>query len=168
MIIDAYCRIRTIDNTIPDEVLDFMKDCALKKLERQKSDSENFLLKDINQSAEIIYKNNAEKGFWDSQRNVGEMLMLITSELGEAMEAHRKGKFANWQLFDRELISNLPINSFEFSFQKHIKDTFEDEVADAIIRLLDMAGGLKIDLEKHINKKVLFNLTRPKHHGKNY
>jgi hypothetical protein len=28
-IIDAYCRIRTIDNTIPDDVLDFMKQSAL-------------------------------------------------------------------------------------------------------------------------------------------
>lgn len=33
-IIDAYCRIRTIDNTISDEVLDFMKDAAIEKLER--------------------------------------------------------------------------------------------------------------------------------------
>jgi hypothetical protein len=32
MIIDAYCRIRTIDNTIPDDVLDFMKDAAIEKL----------------------------------------------------------------------------------------------------------------------------------------
>jgi riboflavin synthase alpha subunit len=32
-IIDAYCRIRMIDNTIPDEVLDFMKNAALEKLE---------------------------------------------------------------------------------------------------------------------------------------
>lgn len=32
MIRDAYCRIRTIDQTIPDDVLDFMKDAALEKL----------------------------------------------------------------------------------------------------------------------------------------
>ncbi len=31
-IIDAYCRIRTIDNTIPDDVLDFMKSAAIEKL----------------------------------------------------------------------------------------------------------------------------------------
>ena len=31
-IINAYCKIRTIDQTIPDEVLDFMKDAALSKL----------------------------------------------------------------------------------------------------------------------------------------
>lgn len=34
MIIDAYCRIRTIDNTIPDDVLDFMKDAAIEKLRK--------------------------------------------------------------------------------------------------------------------------------------
>ena len=33
-IIDAYCRIRTIDNTIPDDVLDFMKDAAIEKIEQ--------------------------------------------------------------------------------------------------------------------------------------
>lgn len=34
MIRDAYCRIRTIDNSIPDDVLDFMKDAAIEKLHR--------------------------------------------------------------------------------------------------------------------------------------
>jgi len=38
MIIDAYCRIRKIDQAIPDEVLDFMKDSAIEKL-RVKVDS---------------------------------------------------------------------------------------------------------------------------------
>lgn len=34
-IINAYCRIRTIDHTIPDDVLDFMKYASLKVLEEQ-------------------------------------------------------------------------------------------------------------------------------------
>lgn len=34
MIIDAYCHIRTIDQSIPDEVLDFMKDAAIEKLDK--------------------------------------------------------------------------------------------------------------------------------------
>lgn len=33
-IIDAYLRIRKIDNTIPDDVLDFMKDCAIEMLDK--------------------------------------------------------------------------------------------------------------------------------------
>ena len=34
MIIDAYCRIRTIDQTIPDDVLDFMKNASIEKLNK--------------------------------------------------------------------------------------------------------------------------------------
>ncbi len=34
MIRDAYCKIRTIDNTIPDDVLDFMLEASLQKLEK--------------------------------------------------------------------------------------------------------------------------------------
>jgi hypothetical protein len=34
MIRDAWARIRTIDNTIPDDVLDFMKDAAIEKIKR--------------------------------------------------------------------------------------------------------------------------------------
>ena len=35
MIRDAYIRIRTIDQTIPDDVLDFMKDSAIDALNKQ-------------------------------------------------------------------------------------------------------------------------------------
>lgn len=46
MIIDAYCRIRTINNTIPDDVLDFMKDAAIEKL-RKHDDSNCYTLQDM-------------------------------------------------------------------------------------------------------------------------
>ena len=39
-IIDAYCKIRKIDNTIPDEVLDFMKESALKRLREADKEEE--------------------------------------------------------------------------------------------------------------------------------
>ena len=119
------------------------------------------------------------KGFWDNPRNVGEMLMLITSELGEAMEAHRKGKFANWEHFEKiksksesdfnHLYHNENFESRQkVAFEHAIKDSFEDEIADAVIRLFDLVGGLNIDLEKHINEKLKYNKTRDKFHGKNY
>jgi NTP pyrophosphatase (non-canonical NTP hydrolase) len=114
----------------------------------------------LNKSAQTIYENNKSKGFWDNERNVGELLMLVTSELGEAMEAHRKGNFTPG-LFKGS--SHTPA-----AFEANIKDTFEDEIADAVIRLLDLAAGLKIDLEWHIRSKVEYNLSRPKLHGKKY
>lgn len=117
-------------------------------------------LKKMNELAKKVYLANQKKGFWDSERNVGEMLMLVTSELGEAMEAHRKGKFSNLQNFNE--------NDFKNSFENEIKDSFEDEIGDAIIRLLDMCGGLNIDIERHIELKLKYNATRPKLHGKKY
>ena len=80
-----------------------------------------------------------------SQRNVGELLMLIVSELGEALEALRKGKFGLEQ-----------------------KDTFEDEIADTFIRLGDLSGGLKIDVVKQILWMMNYNKNRERLHGKKF
>lgn len=44
MIRDAYCKISTIDQTIPDDVLDFMKDAAIEKL---KQVNNNIVLADV-------------------------------------------------------------------------------------------------------------------------
>ena len=112
----------------------------------------------LNELAEEIYQNNKEKGFWDNERNVGEMLMLVTSELGEAMEAHRKGRFANLEAYEE----------FSENFEDAIKDTFEDEIADSVIRLLDMCGGLGIDIDTHVRLKLEYNKTRERLHGKKY
>ena len=112
----------------------------------------------LNELAQEIYQNNKEKGFWDKERNVGEMLMLVTSELGEAMEAHRKGRFANLEAYEE----------FSEDFDDAIKDTFEDEIADSVIRLLDMCGGLGIDIDTHIRLKLEYNKTRERLHGKKY
>lgn len=57
------------------------------------------------------------------QRNVGELLMLAVSELAEALEGHRKN------LQD----DKLPHRSM-----------FEVEIADCMIRLLDIAGGFEV------------------------
>lgn len=123
--------------------------------------------KDLNFLSKSIYKANKEKGFWDKERNVGELLMLITSELGEAMEAHRKGKFANRRLYEAIDPTNRP-NHDIFSFRSTIKDSFEDEIADTLIRLLDLCGGLGIDIAWHVENKLKYNKTRERLHGKKY
>lgn len=78
------------------------------------------------------------KGFWDEKRNVGEALMLVVTELAEAMEAHRKQD----------------------------ADNFKEELADTFIRLFDLCGGLGIDVEGEILKKCEKNKQRPYKHGK--
>jgi NTP pyrophosphatase (non-canonical NTP hydrolase) len=116
-----------------------------------------------------IHQVNVENGFWDGgDRNVGEMLMLVVSELGEAIEAHRKGKSANLFAFDARSIDRTESADFQIDFQECVKDSFEDEVADAVIRIMDMCEGLGIDLERHIDLKLEYNRTRPYKHGKKY
>ena len=79
-----------------------------------------------------------EKGFWDKERNMGEALMLIVTELAEAMEAYR--------IQDKE--------------------NFREELADTFIRLLDLCGGYDIDITSEIAKKSEKNKNRPYKHGK--
>jgi len=135
----------------------------------------------INHLSNDIYKANKEKGFWpeDNKRNIGEMLMLVVSELGEAIEAHRKGRMCRVDIADCENIEYTDeygehdvqniIYTFDIDFFKeNVKDTFEDEIADAFIRLFDMCGGLNIDIYKHIMFKLQYNKTREKLHGKQY
>lgn len=89
------------------------------------------------------------------ERNVGEMLMLTVSELAEAMEGHRKN------LRDDKL-PHRPM--------------LEVELADALIRVCDMAAGLGLDLAGAVAEKLEFNAHRIDHtrearlgeHGKKY
>jgi len=102
-------------------------------------------MQSLNDWIDYCHKTARSKGFWDQERNVGEMLMLVVSELGEAIEAHRSGKHG-----------------------LETKDTFEDEIADTVIRIFDMCGGLGIDLEKQMAWKMNFNSQREAKHGKKY
>ena len=92
----------------------------------------------LNELCQLCHSIAKEKGFWDEERNIGEALMLVVTELAEAMEGYRH--------------------------QDH--DNFREELADSFIRLLDLCGGLKIDIEAEIDKKVQVNKKRPYKHGK--
>ena len=88
------------------------------------------------------------------QRNLSELLMLVVSELGEACEALRK---------DSRQCKAEECKKGDWRWQK---DTFEDELADAIIRICDLAESEGIDLEWQIKQKLAYNKTRPTKHGK--
>ena len=103
-----------------------------------------------------------------------EKISLITSELGEATEAMRLGKFCELKDDGFDNINNLLLeeNAGEFKYQgayrTHIKDTFEDEIADSFIRLFDLCYKMDIDIEKFIDMKMKYNKTRDVKHGKKF
>ena len=120
----------------------------------------------IHNLVKIAHSAAQEKGFWDGGgHNISEKLMLIVSELGEAQEALRKDKHTDPG--EIALVEGAE-DTFVEDFQTIVKDTFEDELADAVIRIADLAGHLRIDLEKHVELKLRYNKTRPHKHGKKF
>lgn len=121
----------------------------------------------VNDIKDEIFENNKAKGFWDEERNKGEILMLITSELAEALEADRAGRYAGPEALDA-VEAAFGSDDYPDVFRANVKDTFEDELADALIRILDTAAGFGIDIERHVRAKLEYNKTRAKRHGKKY
>ncbi len=80
------------------------------------------------------------------ERNKGELLMLIVSEIAEAMEGERK------DLMDDKL--------------PHRKMA-EVELVDALIRIFDYAGAHRYDLQGAFNEKMAYNAKRADHRPEN-
>ena len=82
--------------------------------------------------------NVTEAGDWrKTPYKVPAILALIHSEVSEALEAFRA--------------NNL--------------DNFGEELADVLIRVLDCAPGLGIDIEGAVRAKLAYNKTRGHRHG---
>lgn len=127
----------------------------------------------LNDAAKQIHEDAKRKGFWDSERETGTLLMLCVSELAEALEADRKDRYADLQAYEEcekadDILEGDREAYMVSSFQSLIKDTFEDELADTVIRILDLCGARWIDIEKHINLKLKYNRSRERMHGKAY
>lgn len=82
------------------------------------------------------YKIACDHGFHDEEHSERHYLCLVITELGEAVEADRKGRHADLVTFNSHTKRN-----WSYCFEIYIKDTVEDELADAAIRILDLAGA---------------------------
>lgn len=104
----------------------------------------------LNEFAKEVYEGNIKAGWWKvdpttgdiAPRNIGELLMLVVSEVSEGMEGARKN------LMDDKL--------------PHRK-MLEVELADAVIRIADIAGHYGFDLDGAIAEKREFNANREDH-----
>lgn len=107
----------------------------------------------LNELRDRAYKTACEHGFHDKELSNEHCLCLVISELMEAVEADRKGKLGKKCKSRFEMKYNRysalvgEEKRFKCSFEKHIKDSLPDELSDAVIRLLDIAGLRGISLE---------------------
>jgi NTP pyrophosphatase (non-canonical NTP hydrolase) len=102
---------------------------------------------DLNNLGSLVHQANAK--WWQDlktgqpiERNKGEMLMLMVSEIAEAMEGIRK------DLMDDKLPNRKMV---------------EVELADLLIRVFDFCGGFGYDLGGSFVDKMRYNATRKDH-----
>lgn len=114
----------------------------------------------LNELRDRAYKTACEHGFHDEELSNEHYLCLVISELMEAVEADRKGRLGKKCKTRFEMEYNrYPAlveeeKRFKFSFEKHIKDTVPDEIADACIRILDLCGFRKIDIKEFSEEEI--------------
>lgn len=95
-----------------------------------------------------IHETAVEKGWWDKEKDLSNIsvavkVLLIISELSEGVEALRGNR---WE-------GSIGTGSFS------------EELADAIIRILDLCFASGIDISWYINEKMKYNKNRPFRHG---
>lgn len=134
---------------------------------------------EINKLCQDAHSISREKGWYsEGERNVGELIALIHSELSEALEEFRNGHKATEVYYPKppeqdildELLADKIITQAEFDKMggepKLPKpEGVPIEIADAVIRIADLCGYLGIDLEEAIRIKTEYNKTRATRHG---
>lgn len=96
----------------------------------------------INFAVRVAHGLAIDAGWHEKPREVGTMLCLVHSEISEAMEGNRK------DLMDDKLPE---------------RKMFEVELADAVIRIFDLAGREGLDLGGAVYEKLIYNQIRPDH-----
>lgn len=132
-----------------------------------------------------IHDDNCKRGFYDDIAEIAEtvedgdiynqiesmfinqQILLTITELSEAVEYMRKHGI-DLTLDPLTDLKMLDLDKRNKIFKDQFKDTFQDEIADTFIRLLDLVGYLDIDIDVWIKAKLEYNRSRPYKHGKKY
>ena len=123
----------------------------------------------LNELAKTVHENAKSKGFYDNKKNIGEMLCLIHSEVSEALEADRKKQYCKMDKPQENVLMGWTSDiDFQHDYKDKVKGSSEEEMADIVIRVLDMCAFKNIDLDLHVKAKMRYNSSRQFMHGKSY
>lgn len=109
-----------------------------------------------NKLVKRAHGNAVAHGFWNKDYSHRHALMLVLTEISEMVESDRKnivadvGSFESMVKFEQNRKwYHVFMHHWTFPelFRLYIKDSIQDEMADVIIRLLDLAGAMSIDLD---------------------
>ncbi len=130
-------------------------------------------MSDLNQLRDEVHALAVSKG-WHENRDItdpnvlGAMLALIHSEVSEALEAIRRIKSPSRFLYEDQ-VSGQTLSEREREDgqpdSRYKPHGVPSEMADVIIRVLDMCGAMGIDIDRAVTEKHAFNKTRSHRHG---
>lgn len=104
----------------------------------------------INELVKRAHDNSVKHGFWENEKNFGDVVALMHTELSEAYEEYRHNKSYTETYYED---GNKPCG-------------IPSELADVVIRVFDFCGGAGIDLEEIVLEKMKYNESRPYKHDK--
>ncbi len=111
---------------------------------------------DYKQLSIRAHQNAVNHGFWENRPSNKHFLMLVITEVAEIVEADRKGRYFTgagvFEKYDGK-------SSFAENFERCVKNTVEDEMADVVIRLIDLAAALDINVAQRCPAWKFSNMT---------
>lgn len=119
---------------------------------------------------EDIHKNAIDHGWWEEERGFGELISLCHSELSEALEEYRNGHppqetYYKCKCEDPFYECKADEGGTCAGCVYAKPEGIPTELADVVIRIMDMCGRYGIDLETVINEKHEYNKGREYKHG---
>jgi len=107
----------------------------------------------LNKLSARIYSWATKQGFWTSDVTINHSMALVITEIAEVIEADRNGRHADPEGFEKKIFT-LDAGDPDYqakwiaAFKDHLKDSVEDEMADTVIRILDIGGHMRLRWDK--------------------
>lgn len=118
-----------------------------------------------------VHQNAVNHGWWETEPTFGEIIALCHSELSEALQDYRAWADLDRVYYDLSGCGDRTLEKCADCYQSHIKCAKAKpygpavELADCILRILDICGRYDIDIETVLMKKHEHNKTRSYRHG---
>lgn len=132
-------------------------------------------LKGLNEFAAEVHDNAVKHGWWETERELPELISLMHSELSEALEEFREGRNDTWyECLNHEATDlygeccngcDIASKNTPCHYRSQKPEGVTIELMDCIIRILDYCGNYNIDVEEALNIKHRYNLVRQYRHG---
>ena len=128
----------------------------------------------LNKLRDEAYSIAKANGWHEEEHSDEHWLMLVISEIAEAVQADRKNKhadiakFKEWQGNSLPLSEETRIRRFKEDFEAYIENTVESELADIVIRCMDFSGLHGFDLQSLFNEPVDGDVLEEMFSGKTF